>query len=209
MEEIITVDGKQFKLSTDRPLTAIEKAQTIDQIRKQTGCGTCGKPGVASMGNDWQYGGVMPLAGPATCTKTTASSTIGDVVTLAATPNLGTAPYTVKFLGQFGAGPVALVAGTAPYGLSGTNPQSGLIDGQTTSGVTYQITDAQIVASAGGPPIAGNVDGSGIGVPVGAANTVRFLVHTSDSCPTGPLHCLDYCDLGIVCVAPTCSFVVT
>lgn len=56
MEEIITVDGRQFKLSADRPLTVQEKAQTIAEIRKQTGCGTCG-PKVSKMGNDWQYGG--------------------------------------------------------------------------------------------------------------------------------------------------------
>ena len=42
MEEIVTVDGRQFKLSVDRPLTATEKAQVLTEIRKQTGCGTCG-----------------------------------------------------------------------------------------------------------------------------------------------------------------------
>ncbi len=56
MEEIITLDGKQFKLTTDRPLTAEQKEQVIAEIRKQTGCGTCG-PKVSKMGNDWQYGG--------------------------------------------------------------------------------------------------------------------------------------------------------
>lgn len=209
MEEIINIDGRQFKLLTDRTLTAEQKTQTIAEIRKQTGCSTCA-PKIARIGNDWQYGGrVASMAGPATCTKTEASSTIGDVVTLAATPNLGTAPYTVKFLGQFGAAPVALAAGTGGYGLIGTNPQTGLIDGQTTTTVTYQITDAQIVASAGGAPDATDVDGSGIDVIAGDTNTVRFLVHISDSCPTGALHCLDYCDLGIVCAIPTCSFVVS
>ena len=201
MEELVTIDGRQFKLTSDRPLTASEKAQAIADIRKQAGCGTCGKP--ATMG------GRAGIATLQTCTKTTASSTIGDLVNLAATPADGTAPYIVTFLGQFGAAPVVLAAGVAPYGLTGANPQTGLLDNQTTTAVTYQISDAEIVASAGGPPAVANVNGSGIGVPVGAANTVRFLVHTSDACPTGSLHCVEYCDLGIVCVAPTCNFVVT
>lgn len=211
MEEIITVDGRQFKLMTDRPLTVQEKTHTIGEIRKQTGCGTCGsKAPVRTMDPNWQYGGrVASMAGLATCTKTTASSTIGDVVTLGATPDLGTAPYTVTFLGQFGTAPVVLVAGAAPYGLVGTNPQTIATDGVTTSPVTYQITDAQIVASALGAPVATNVNGSGFDVPASAANTVRFLVHVADSCPTVAKHCLDYCDLGIVCATPTCSFVVS
>lgn len=201
MEETITVDGKQFILTADIPLTAEQKAQTIAEIRKQTGCDKCGSK------SDWQH--EEKIAAMQTCTKTITSSNIEDVVTLVATPDRGTAPYTVTFLGQFGAAPVVLATGTSPYGLTGTNPQTGLPNGQITSSVTYQITDAQIIASAGGPPVATDVNGSGINVPAGAANTIRFLVHTSDSCPTGAKHCVEYCDLGIVCAVPTCSFTVT
>jgi hypothetical protein len=34
MEETIILDGKQYKLKTDRPLTALERQQTISDIRK-------------------------------------------------------------------------------------------------------------------------------------------------------------------------------
>lgn len=234
MEEIITVDGRQFKLSTDRPLTAQEKAQTMTEIRKQTGCGTCG-PNVAKMGNDWQYGGIRSLPGtPGTNTKGTASSTIDDVVTLNATPDFGTAPYTVRFLRQIGGidgtTPSLLVIGalvdTTQYGLQTDNTeQTDLIDGQKTTDVVYQLSDAEIVAAGTGAIVIadgpgegdGGVDGSGLGLPVLVANTVRFITHVKDSCPTkasvgAPLpgrHCLQYVDLTVVCVAPTCNFVVT
>lgn len=207
MEEIVTVDGRQFKLTVDRPLSALEKSQVIADIRKQSGCGTCGRPGVRTME------GRAGIATLQVCTKATISSEIGNVATLLACPNDGTAPYTVTFLGQFGAAPVVLAAGVAPYGLTGANPQVVATDGAcTAAGVTYQVTDAQIVASAGGPPVVAavpGVNGSGIGVPAGAVNTVRFLVHTADSCPTGALHCVEYCDLTIVCPTPTCNFTVS
>lgn len=41
MEELVTIDGTQFKLMTDQPLTAEQKTQTVEEIRKSTGCG-CG-----------------------------------------------------------------------------------------------------------------------------------------------------------------------
>lgn len=41
MEEIITVDGMQYVLTYDTPLTAEQRTQTISNIREQSGCG-CG-----------------------------------------------------------------------------------------------------------------------------------------------------------------------
>jgi hypothetical protein len=43
MEEIITLDGKQFKLMSNRPLTSLERQQAILDIRKQSGCSSCNK----------------------------------------------------------------------------------------------------------------------------------------------------------------------
>lgn len=45
MEEIVTIDGKQYKLMYDRSLTVEQKTQAITDIRKQTGCG-CGNKAV-------------------------------------------------------------------------------------------------------------------------------------------------------------------
>src|SRR3990167_10095345 len=99
MEEIITLDGRQFKLTVDRPLNATERAQVLSEIRKQTGCGTCG-PRVANMGNDWQYGGIYGLTVPQTpstgsCVTGTKKST--DPVTLSVQPTGGVGPYTAWF----------------------------------------------------------------------------------------------------------------
>lgn len=157
-----------------------------------------------------EVGGIFGVA-PAACTKVNASSAPGDLVHLKACPDDGTAPYIVRFLAQFGGAPTLL----SGAGLSGSAEQSVAIDGGCTTGpgtggtVTYQISDAEIVASAGGSPAADNVDGSGIAVPTSAPGTVRFLIHVADSCPTGSLHCVQYCDLTIVCTAPVCNFVVT
>lgn len=146
-----------------------------------------------------------------TCTRTTVSSAPGDLVRLKACPNNGTAPYTVRFLAQFGGSPTLL----SGAGFSGSAEHVVTIDGGCTAGpgtgetVTYQVSDTEIVASAGGPPARLNVDGSGISVPAGAPGTIRFIVHTYDSCPTGALHCIEYCDLMIECVAPVCNFTVT
>jgi len=139
-----------------------------------------------------------------TCTRTTVSSTPGDLVRLRACPDGGTAP-------QFG-GTSALLSGA---GLSGSSQQTVAVDGGCTTGpgtggtVTYQVSDAEIVASAGGPPLEADVDGSGIGIPAGAPGTIRFITHTFDSCPTEAQHCVEYCNLAIVCLAPVCNFVVT
>ena len=202
MEEIITLDGRQFKLTVDRPLTATEKAQVLADIRKQTGCTSgCGQ---RTMGSDWQYGGqISSLA--VTCTRTTVTSAPGNPVSLSASPNLGTAPYTVRFLGQFSATP-ALLTGA---GLTGTAQQTVATDGGTTTAVTYQVSDAEIVTAGPSQPSVANVDGSGISIPAKAANTIRFLNHTADSCPTVALHCLEWCDLAIVCPTPTCNFTVS
>lgn len=196
MEEIITVDGRQFKLLTDRPLTVQEKTHTIAEIRKQTGCGTCGGQKIVRTAS----GNIQTMV--ATCTKTTING--GETTNLSAAPNNGTAPYTVKFLAQFGGAPAQLTGG----GLTGSSLQTVLVDGGITTAVTYTVSDAEIVASVGGALAATNVDGSGIDLAASAANTVRFIVHTSDSCPTGALHCLESCTLAIVCTTPTCNFIV-
>ena len=43
MIEIVNVDGKQFELTTEYPLTEQQRQQTISDIRRQTGCTSCNK----------------------------------------------------------------------------------------------------------------------------------------------------------------------
>ena len=43
MIEIVTIDGKQFELTTEYPLTEQQRQQTISDIRRQTGCTSCNK----------------------------------------------------------------------------------------------------------------------------------------------------------------------
>ncbi len=125
MEEMITVDGRQFKLSYDRPLTAEQRTQTIAQIRQQTGCGGgCGQKVMsAGFGNEGMIFAMTP-----TCTRTTYSS--GDTITMAAAPNGGIGPYTVTFYYDKGGGPVQV----------GSTQTS--VTEATTASQTLTITDA-------------------------------------------------------------------
>jgi hypothetical protein len=213
MEEIITVDGRQFKLSTDRPLTAEQKTQTIAEIRKQTGCGTCGKPATAGRTpNIRNMGNRAGIATLQDCQKATVSGNPpDDIVTLAASPDEGTAPYNVRFLIQVGglnAGAPRLLS-LGDGALSGDDEQTVDVDGGTTTAVTYTVNDTEIVGSGTAPPAVADVDTSGIPVPLGSANSMRFIVHTTDSCPTANQHCIEYCDLTVECPTPSCNFVVS
>lgn len=207
MEEIVTIDGHQFKLTVDRPLTAQEKAQVIAQIRAQTGCSTCGpRGGIATP--SWNYGGMSSLAVPAGTTAATTTATCpankqsGSSVTLQATPAGGIGPYTATFYRQ--------VAGTAAS-LSTASP---ITEGNTAT-YTYTITDADVSAAA----ISGTITiavpgGGGVGAEFGplSAGYIRFSNIVTDSCAAGaggPGWCAQYCDVAIVCIPPTCGFVVS
>ena len=203
MEEIVTIDGRQFKLTVDRPLTAQEKAQTIAQIRQQTGCGTCGQPSVRSMDPNWGYGGIYSLT--PTCTASTKAS--GQTINLATAPDGGVGPYTVRFWRKAGG-----TGGT--YSMVGTTKTS--VTEAFTVTDSIALVDADLAAATGdttaGIPITG-VSGI-ISDPFGgtaalSAARIRVATTTTDSCPAGAQYCVEYCDVNLACVAPTCNFVVT
>lgn len=197
MEEIVTLDGRQFKLATDRPLTATERAQVLTEIRKQTGCGTCGPRTLSSEYNIYSM----------TPTCSTATKASGDTITLVAAPNGGIGPYTVRFWRKAGG-----TGGT--YSLVGTTKTSVTEANSVTETVTLNDSD---VSSATGDTTAGAPVASTAGTisdPFGGtaalANAkIRVATTTTDLCPTGIQTCVEYCDVNLACVAPTCNFVVT
>lgn len=81
IEEIITIVDKQFKLTTDYPLTQEQRIKVISDISKQYGCSICGTNNIVSMAN---------------CTSNQKKAT--DTLLLSATPKGGQAPYTVTFM---------------------------------------------------------------------------------------------------------------
>lgn len=220
MEEIITVNGRQFKLSTDRPLTAQEKAQTIAEIKKQTGCSTCG-PKIANTGNDWQYGGQIKSMAPCAA-GVKGSGPLDAPVSLVASPNGGVGPYTVRFYIKRNTEAYVLMAtgaGTPALGtVTGTNTQT-VNEGSSTTAYSYKLIDTDVVAATGdgtaGIPTTGTtgaVVDPADSTAVLAAGQIRFATTTVDSCVAGaggPKSCIEYCDVTITCVAPTCNFVVT
>lgn len=196
MEEIITVDGTQFKLSYDRPLTAEQRAQTIAQIRQQTGCGTCGPKTLAN----WGYGGIRSLA--PTCVTETKSS--GDYVTLSATPSGAIGPYHVRFFRK-----------SAPGAYAELGTVRTITEGNATS-YSFQLTDVDFTGAVGdgtaGDPTTGATGAITDPEDTSAAlsaGKIRVATTTYDSCPTGAQSCVEYCDINMACVAPTCNFVVT
>lgn len=211
MEEIINLNGRQFKLSTDRPLTALEREQAIADIRKQTGCGTCGTMSMARMGNDWQYGGITDLTvitAPSSVVSPSKTST--DTITLTATPNSGVGPYNVYFWRLFtqAGGPLAV---GSPHGAVGEG---------IPASESYVISDADAVAAVGDTgalaptdvvPSTGALVFTGGATTSLAAGSIRHFVSIVDSCTGvgGPGVCAQWADTAITCVAPTCNFVVT
>jgi hypothetical protein len=207
-------------------LTAEQKAQTITEIRKQTGCGTCG-PRVAKMGNDWQYGGVRSLVdvpGVPSCPAPGASgsSTLpkgaGATVTMASRATQGVAPYTISFRranAQSVADPVTLanyVAETyeilaadlaapgAPYvepaGTAGVNPVSNVPENGQVQRV-YTLATADI-----------NEATSKAAGTEGASLIFASLV--TDSCGTpANQNCLTSCKIFVACPTPVCDFTVS
>ena len=195
MEEILTIDGRQFKLSTDRPLTATEKAQTIAQIRQQTGCGSCGPARTMTAG----FANIQSML---TCFGGTKSS--GDSVTLTATPAGAVGPYYVRFWRKSAPGAyteLGTVRTVTETGSTSTTITLGDADltgavgdttaGTPTTGATGTITDPENSSSTFG------------------AGILRVATTTYDSCPTGAMSCVEKCDVSLACVAPTCNFVVT
>lgn len=199
MEEIITLDGMQFKLSTDRPLTALERAQTIAEIRKQTGCSTCHQPRTMSAG----FGDIYGLSD--SCSTATKAS--GQTITLQAAPNSAVAPYHVRFWRKPTSG------GTMSWQEVGT-VRTVTVDGGTTSD-SFTLYDLD-VASALGDSTAGVLTSSTSGAisETTAAFTlsvgkIRVATTVFDSCPVTPMTCVTSCDVNLACVAPTCNFTVT
>ncbi len=208
MEEIITVDGRQFKLSTDRPLTALERQQTIAQIKQQTGCGTCHQPRTMSTGGVYS----LPFGNDGAGTYSgTGSKGSGTTMTLSATPNGGVAPYDVRF---WRSNDGATIISTGITGASQlAQPENIAVT------ATYTIIDADVVAATGNTSATSPTDvnvSTGVITLGGAAATlstgsIRFYTSIVDSCTGagGKGTCAQYVDVALTCIAPTCNFIVS
>jgi hypothetical protein len=204
MEEIVTVDGKQFKLTTDRPLTALEKSQTIAQIRAQTGCSSCRQPASLSPG----FGDMYGLYDTGTCVGTTKAS--GSTITLASAPNGAIGPYYVRFF---------RMPGTSQTNASTFSELDTVrtVEELSNTSTSFTLYDTDLVAAKGNTladiPTT-NATGAllttvGTGTKPLTVGYIRVFTTVYDSCPTGAQSCVSSCDVQLGCIAPTCNFTVT
>lgn len=215
MEEIITLDGKQFKLTTDRPLTALERQQTIEQIRKQTGCSGCGSKVMS--------GGTIYNMAPS-CAGGTKGT--GDTITLNAAPMFGTGPYIVKFYMKRNTEAPFLIttgSGTPAIGTpgGGAATQTAVAEATTATvptatALTYTLLDSDIAYASGDTTASvptSDTTGAVVNTTTSSASLdvgkIRFITTITDSCPTLPKFCAEYCDVTVACPTPTCNFIVT
>src|SRR3990167_835081 len=126
-----------------------------------------------------------------TCTTSTKAS--GQTISLAAAPNGGVGPYTVRFWRKAGG-----TGGT--YSLVGTTKTS--VTEATTVTESITLVDADLASATGdttaGTPTTGPTgaitDPFGGGAPLSAAK-IRVATTTTDSCPTGAQYCIENCDV--------------
>jgi hypothetical protein len=202
MEEVLTIDGKQFKLTTDRPLTAEQKAQTITEIRKQTGCGTCG-PKVASANPNWKYGGIKSLA--VTCPAPGISGAednpkvVTNTITMVATPVQGVSPYMITFRKTPAASADGSEAGATEVMTAG---RLGGLANPTTKTIT-EGTPITRVYTLDLDDLNGAVTKAGDTMP-----SITFASTIEDSC-TPVQTCVNACKIFVGCVPPVCDFVVS
>jgi hypothetical protein len=203
MQETITIDGRQFTLSYDTPMTEEQRAQTIAQIRSQTGCSSCRQPNTMSTEG---FGNIYGLAD--TCVTSTKSS--GDTITMSASPNGAVGPYYVRFWRM----PATGATNALSWSELGTTRT--VTEGSTTS-TSFTLYDTDLVAASGngtaGTPVCSAttlgllVDPGLSGAPLDTGR-IRVATTVYDSCPTGGQCCLSWCDISLGCVAPTCNFTV-
>ena len=140
-----------------------------------------------------------------TCITTTKAS--GDSIGLAAAPSGAVGPYFVRFWRK------PNVAGTMAYGELGTVRT--VTEGSSTS-TSFTLYDTDLI-SASGDTLAstpttnatGAITDPGTGTAALAVGKIRVATTTYDSCPTGAQSCVEYCDVNLACIPPTCNFVVT
>lgn len=225
MEEIITLDGKQFKLTTDVPLTAEQKVQTIAEIRKQTGCGTCGQPRTAKMSNDWQYGGVRNLVDTDTGTGSSCTAVVkadGVGITMTSTPTQGVAPYSLEFRRSKANDPSTAITVANYVGTTDAILAARLGTGLTVGG-PYPANPDVLTGSPQANPVTGVTENTTITrtyvMAIGDINdavsrnpgfegaSLLFGTVIIDSCAT-PQKCVTYCKVFVACPVPVCDFTV-
>ncbi len=131
----------------------------------------------------------------------------GDSINLEAAPSGAIGPYHVRFWRM----PNASYA--MAYGEVGSVRT--ITEGSSTS-TSFSLVDSDLVAASGsttaGTPTTGATgaiaDPVNSGAPL-AAGYISVATTVYDSCPTGAMSCVTYCDVALGCIAPTCNFTVT
>ena len=182
MEEIITIDERQYQLSYDQPITPEHKLYVIEEIRKASECKTCGSVQKISLGEGTiQATSIISL----TPTCPGGSKIVGNTITLNAGPTGGIAPYTVTFYKKINTGAQTQIG-------QATGVAEG---GPITAPPTYVVLSSDVTGATGDAGAS----------PILAAGKIRIITTATDSCPAGiggPATNTEICDISLACATP-------
>lgn len=202
MEEIITINDRQYKLFSNQLLTFEQRSKAIEQLKILYGSKGCFKMresfSMQQMSSQQIFGNLMILT--SSCPGGTKQK--GGTISLNAAPMGGIAPYTVIYYKKIGtSSPVQI--GTTATGVSeaanSTTP--------STTTQTYTILNDDVKNSVGDAipnPAASPYVSTAL-----ASGYLRIITQITDSCPTGSQSSIEFCDISLSCAAPTCNLIIT
>ena len=202
MEEIITINEQQYKLSFPQSLTPEQRSKAIERLKilyVPKGCIIMRESSTTQqMSLQQLLGNLMVLT--SSCPGGTKQE--GGTISLNAAPMGGIAPYTVMYYKKIGTtAPVQI--GTTATGVSeATNSTT-----PSTTTQTYTILNDDVMNSTGDAtpnPAASPYVSTAL-----ASGYLRIITKITDSCPTVSQSNIEFCDISLSCAAPTCNLIIT
>lgn len=202
MEEIITINEQQYKLLYYQPLTSGQRSKIIEQLKilyVPKGCIRMRESLIIrQMSSQQIYGNLMVLT--SSCPGGTKQK--GGTISLNAAPMGGIAPYTVMYYKKIGTAAPTQIGTTATGVSEATNSTT-----PSTTTQTYTILNDDVKNSTG--DVTSNPAASPYVSTALASGYLRIITQITDSCPTGSQSSIEFCDISLSCVSPTCNLIIT
>ena len=201
MEETVTINEQQYKLSYYQPLTPEQRSKAIEQLKilyVPKGCIIMRESSpMQQMSSQQIYGNLMILT--SSCPGGTKQK--GGTISLNAAPMGGIAPYTVMYYKKIGTAAPTQIGTTATGVSEATNSTT-----PSTTTQTYTILNDDVKNSTGDPtPAPGSPPYVSTALVSGH---LRIITQITDSCPTGSQSSIEFCDVSLSCASPACNLII-